>query len=48
MDEAVQGESAPVDMDKLAAVYIKIRDKRATAKRESLTRKTKGSKSRCS
>jgi hypothetical protein len=34
MDEAVQGESAPVDMDKLAAVYIKIRDKRATAKRE--------------
>jgi len=34
MDEAVQGESAPVDMDKLAAVYIKIRDKRATTKRE--------------
>jgi len=34
MDEAVQGESAPVDMDKLAAVYIKIRDKRATAKKE--------------
>jgi hypothetical protein len=34
MDEAVQGESAPVDMDKLAAVYIKIRDKRAVAKKE--------------
>jgi len=33
MDEAVQGESAPVDMDKLAAVYIKIRDKRAVAKK---------------
>jgi hypothetical protein len=34
MDEAVQGETSPVDMDKLAAVYIKIRDKRATAKKE--------------
>lgn len=34
MDEAVQGEAPPVDMDKLAAVYIKIRDKRAVAKKE--------------
>lgn len=34
MDEAVQGEASPVDMDKLAAVYIKIRDKRAVAKKE--------------
>ena len=34
MDEAVQGESPPVDMDKLAAVYIKIRDKRSMAKKE--------------
>jgi hypothetical protein len=34
MDEAFQGETSPVDMDKLAAVYIKIRDKRATAKKE--------------
>jgi hypothetical protein len=34
MDEAVQEETSSVDMDKLAAVYIKIRDKRATAKKE--------------
>jgi len=34
MDEAVQEETTSVDMDKLAAVYIKIRDKRATAKKE--------------
>jgi len=34
MDEAIQGEAPPVDMDKLAAVYIKIRDKRAVAKKE--------------
>jgi len=34
MDEAVQEETSSVDMDKLAAVYIKIRDKRAVAKKE--------------
>ena len=34
MDEAVQEETTSVDMDKLAAVYIKIRDKRAVAKKE--------------
>ena len=34
MDEAVQEETTSVDMDKLAAVYIKIRDKRAAAKKE--------------
>jgi hypothetical protein len=34
MDEAVQEEASSVDMDKLAAVYIKIRDKRAVAKKE--------------
>jgi hypothetical protein len=34
MDEAVQEEVSSVDMDKLAAVYIKIRDKRAVAKKE--------------
>ena len=34
MDEAVQEETTSVDLDKLAAVYIKIRDKRATAKKE--------------
>jgi len=34
MDEAVQEETSSVDMDKLAAVYIKIRDKRAIAKKE--------------
>jgi hypothetical protein len=33
MDEAVQEETSSVDMDKLAAVYIKIRDKRAVAKK---------------
>ena len=34
MDEAVQEETSSVDMDKLAAVYIKIRDKRAVSKKE--------------
>jgi len=34
MDEAVQEGTSSVDMDKLAAVYIKIRDKRAIAKKE--------------
>ena len=34
MDEAVQEETSSVDMDKLAAVYIKIRDKRAVTKKE--------------
>jgi len=34
MDEAVQEQTSSVDMDKLAAVYIKIRDKRAIAKKE--------------
>ena len=34
MDEAVQEEVSSVDMDKLAAVYIKIRDKRSMAKKE--------------
>tara|TARA_R110000868_G_scaffold41447_2_gene141702 strand:+ start:1471 stop:1896 length:426 start_codon:yes stop_codon:yes gene_type:complete len=34
MDEAVQEETSSVDMDKLAAVYIKIRDKRAVIKKE--------------
>jgi hypothetical protein len=34
MDEAVQEEASSIDMDKLAAVYIKIRDKRAVAKKE--------------
>ena len=34
MDEAVQEETTSVDLDKLAAVYIKIRDKRAVLKKE--------------
>ena len=33
MDEAVQEETSSVDMDKRAAVYIKIRDKRAANKK---------------
>jgi hypothetical protein len=32
MDEEVQDTTTPVDLDKLATIYIKIRDKRATIK----------------
>jgi len=33
MDDEVQGKPTPVDLDKIAAIYIKIRDKRADNKR---------------
>ena len=34
MDEEVQGTTTPVDLDKLATIYIKIRDKRAAIKEQ--------------